>query len=69
MPESGDEEQRWYDVGRSSGLEEAGVYVLGLATKLFQRGDDKMARKLRDIAEELKRRGEKAHPGPREGSR
>lgn len=54
---------RSYQVGISSGLERAAKLLLAEATKEFERGCDKEAKRLRRLSERLKELGKKEHPG------
>jgi hypothetical protein len=64
--ESTEEElNRTYQLGQSSGLEEAAGFILQRATECFERGDDVLADRLRGYAKVLKSEAGKRHPGER----
>lgn len=54
---------RAYKVGESSGLGEAAALLMSQATELFSRGKDDEARRLRALAQEIKKKSEERHPG------
>lgn len=51
-----------YNLGVSSGLGDASKILLDRAALLFRAQDDKMAKYCRDLADDLKKRSNDAHP-------
>lgn len=67
MSESDSELDRAYRLGESSGLSMAAKYLMDRATRLFQVGDDSMAKELRKISRELSERGAAMRPRREQG--
>ena len=56
------EHHRWFQVGKSAGLEEAACRLMEGAKVFFERGIDDKADLLRGHAKHLKARAEEEHP-------
>ena len=56
------EQHRWFQVGKSAGLEEAAGRLMDGAKVFFERGIDDKADLLRSHAKHLKARSEEEHP-------
>lgn len=63
VEEDESELNRSYQVGISSGLDQAASLLMSEATSKFKAGQDNEARQLRCLSEDLKKLGKKAHPG------
>lgn len=57
-----------YILGISSGYDEASLLIMKEAVKYFERGDDKLSKYLRQLSEDIQKKGEEKYQSIKENS-